>query len=84
MNPNSPHLLPDLRAAWAPVPTTPHNPCLMSYPLQRGGKTALTQLQRAQRREAPAQGNELRSSDNGAAGGLAEVHEGHHQGLLSC
>lgn len=91
-NPSSSHLLPDLRAAWAAWKTnrwllsstleslqvvyhTP--PWSKSYLPQWGGKTVLAQLQRAQRREAPTHENELRSSTDDAAGGLACIHEGH-------
>lgn len=52
-------------------------------PPAMGRKDSLIQLQRAQRREAPAQGNELRSSNDGVAGGLAGIHEGHFGWFLS-
>lgn len=55
----------------------PYSPHGQSHPSCHGAETLpWPQLRGAQRREAPAQGDELRFSDNGAAGGLAGDHEG--------
>ena len=96
MTPNSPAHL-DLRVAWVSW-TTDHEvlsstleslqvftilpPSPKSYLLPWDGNTVLTQLWGAQQREAFAQENGLRSSNNGAAGGLAGTREG-HRGWLS-